>query len=163
MSGRGAKTVQKKRQTKSGRSGLVMPVSRFIRALRKGNYAKRLSVASGVYTAAVVEYLVAEVLELAGKASTDNKKKRISPRHIQLAIRNDEELNRFCEGVVIAQGGVIPHLHPALLKPHSQWKVADTNINLTTEAKPEKEKSEKSKSKSPKKKSKKAVAQEDEE
>ncbi|OQV15625.1 putative Histone H2A [Hypsibius exemplaris] len=128
MTGRGGKTAQKKRTSKSAKAGLVMPVSRFIRALKKGNYSKRLSAASGVYAAAVIEYLVAEVLELAGKASTDNKKRRISPRHIQLAIRNDEELNRFCEGVVISQGGVMPNVHPALLKQRKDWKSSDTAI-----------------------------------
>ena len=44
----------------------------------------------------------------AGNAARDNKKTRIIPRHIQLAIRNDEELNKLLSGVTIAQAGVLP-------------------------------------------------------
>jgi histone H2A len=59
--------------------------------------------------------LAAEILELAGNASRDNKKSRIIPRHIQLAVRNDEELNKLLSDVTIANGGVLPNIHSVLL------------------------------------------------
>ena len=68
-----------------------------------------------VYLAAVLEYLCAEILELAGNAARDNKKSRIVPRHITLAVKNDEELNKLLGNVTIASGGVLPNIHAVLL------------------------------------------------
>merc|ERR1712107_60370 len=100
-------------------AGLQFPVSRIHRLLRKGNYAQRLGAGAPVYMAAVMEYLAAEILELAGNAARDNKKARIIPRHLQLAIRNDEELSKLLSGVTIAQGGVLPNIQSVLLPKKS--------------------------------------------
>jgi histone H2A len=111
----GGKKQRGKSQTRSSRAGLQFPVGRIQRLLKKGNYASRISGGASVYLASVLEYLTAEVLELAGNASKDNKKSRISPRHLQLAVRNDEELNKLLAGVTIAQGGVLPNINAMLL------------------------------------------------
>ena len=93
MTGRGkGGKVKGKAKSRSSRAGLQFPVGRIHRMLRKGNYGERIGAGAPVYLAAVLEYLAAEVLELAGNAARDNKKTRIIPRHLQLAIRNDEEV-----------------------------------------------------------------------
>nr|XP_049463603.1 uncharacterized protein LOC125906872 [Anopheles coluzzii] len=120
---RGGK-VKGKAKSRSNRAGLQFPVGRIHRLLRKGNYAERVGAGAPVYLAAVMEYLAAEVLELAGNAARDNKKTRIIPRHLQLAIRNDEELNKLLSGVTIAQGGVLPNIQAVLLPKKTEKKSA---------------------------------------
>jgi len=116
MSGKGrGKASSKKAMTRSAKAGLQFPVGRIARFLKKGKYATRVGAGAPVYLAAVLEYLCAEVLELAGNAARDNKKTRIIPRHVQLAVRNDEELSKLLAGVTIAAGGVLPNIHSVLL------------------------------------------------
>jgi histone H2A len=116
MAGKGGKSSSaSKSSSRSEKAGLQFPVGRIHRFLRKGNYAQRIGSGAPVYLAAVLEYLTAEILELAGNAAADNKKKTIAPRHLQLAIRNDEELNKLLRDVTIASGGVLPNIHTVLL------------------------------------------------
>ena len=75
-----------------------------------------------MYLTAVLEYLVAEVLELAGNAMRDANKRRIIPRHLCLAIKNDVELNELIGNACISQGGVIPHINPVLLPIRTKRK-----------------------------------------
>ena len=111
---KGSKSV-----SKTVRAGLQFPVARIQRLLKKGNYSKKTGAGAAVYLAAVMEYLAAEVLELAGNAARDNKRKRVVPRHLLLAIRNDEELNQLLKDVTLSQGGVLPNIHSVLLPKKS--------------------------------------------
>ena len=96
MSGRGkGSKVKGKAKSRSSRAGLQFPVDRIHRLLRKGNYAEHVGAGAPVYLAAVMEYLTAEVLEWAGNAALYNQETRIIPHHLQLAISNDEELNKL--------------------------------------------------------------------
>ena len=113
------KTAGSKQTSRSSKAGLQFPVGRIARFLRHGRYSERVGAGAPVYLAAVLEYLAAEVLELAGNAAKDNKKTRIVPRHILLAVRNDEELNKFMANTTIADGGVLPNINPILLPSKS--------------------------------------------
>jgi histone H2A len=123
--GRGG--TKKKSTSRSAKAGLQFPVGRVHRHLKLGRYSERIGAGAPVYMAAVLEYLAAEVLELAGNAARDNKKSRIIPRHVTLAVRNDEELNKLLSGVTVAQGGVLPNIHSVLLPKKAGTKKAGSS------------------------------------
>ncbi|KAK0416464.1 hypothetical protein QR680_012502 [Steinernema hermaphroditum] len=104
-----------KKKSRTVRAGLQFPVGRIQRQLKKGRYAERIGSGGPIYLAAVMEYLIAEILELAGNAAQDNRKSRITPHHVMLAVRNDEELSKLFSDATFAQGGVIPNIHSSLL------------------------------------------------
>ena len=121
------KALASGKSSRSQKAGLQFPVGRISRFLKVGKYSQRVGAGAPVYLAAVLEYLAAEVLELAGNAAKDNKKSRIIPRHIQLAVRNDEELNKLLADTTIANGGVLPNIASALL-PKGGKKGGDSEL-----------------------------------
>lgn len=149
MSSRGGKKKTTK-TSRSAKAGVIFPVGRMLRYIKRGHPKYRIGVGAPVYMAAVLEYLTAEILELAGNAARDNKKGRVTPRHILLAIANDEELNQLLKGVTIASGGVLPNIHPellakkrgskgkleAIITPPPAKKAKTTSLKKTTARKP---------------------------
>uniref|UniRef100_A0A8I6WIN3 Histone H2A n=1 Tax=Hordeum vulgare subsp. vulgare TaxID=112509 RepID=A0A8I6WIN3_HORVV len=141
--GRKAGGPRKKSVSCSVKAGLQFPVGRIGRYLKKGRYAQRLGTGAPIYLADILEYLAAELLELAGNAAKDNKKRCIIPRHLLLelagnaakdnkksciiprhllfAVRNDEELGKLLAGVTIAHDGVVPTL-TRCCSPRGPWR-----------------------------------------
>jgi histone H2A len=108
----------KKSTSESSKAGLQFAVGRIGRYLPSGRirYATR-------YWRPSWNSSSAKILELAANGARDNKKTRIVPRHIILAIRHDEELNKLLlGGVMIASGGVLPNIPAVILPKKSESK-----------------------------------------
>jgi len=110
------KSAKKATGNRSAKAGLIFPVGRVSSLLRKGRFAKRVSASAGVYAAATLEYLTAELLELAAKSVLASKKKttRITPRALTLAVRHDQDLGALLKDVTLSKGGVVPSVNKAL-------------------------------------------------
>ena len=127
------KAVKKVKSTKGAekkkvKTDLIFPAGRLGTMLRKGRYTKRVGLGAPVYLAAVLEYLTAEILELAGKVASQHKKKRITPRAVTLAVRHDEELSQLLGNVTFTQGGVLPNLHDVLKKKKISRKASSQQV-----------------------------------
>lgn len=121
--GKKAEKVEKAASVaRSKKAGLTFPVGRVHRFLKQGHFADRIGAGAPVFLAAVLEYLTAELLETAGLVAKDAKRSRITPHHIQLAVNKDDDLAALLKGIVIVDGGVIPHIPKSLLEKKQKKK-----------------------------------------
>ena len=101
-----------KQQSRSAKAGLSFPVGRIARMLKHGRYSERVGLGAPVYMAAVLEYLVAELLEVSVTMVRENKKNRIIPRYIFLGLKDDEEFTKLFQHALITNSGVLPSQKP---------------------------------------------------
>ncbi|XP_023278133.1 histone H2B 1/2-like [Seriola lalandi dorsalis] len=114
-----------KKGSKKAVSKSVSKTGKKKRKTRKESYAiyvykvlKQVHPDTGISSKAmsIMNSFVSDIFErIAGESSRLAPKTRIIPRHLQLAVRNDEELNKLLGGVTIAQGGVLPNIQAVLL------------------------------------------------
>lgn len=121
-------------KSKSVRAGLTFPVTRVSHEMRIQSVAPRLAEMSAVYMAATLEYICAEILELSGNSARDNKRVRITPRNIMLALVNDEELAKLFRDVVIS-GGVQPNIRQEII-PTAKEAKRPKKIKVAAKTKP---------------------------
>jgi len=96
MSRLGYTAKNRSRTSRSERAGLLFSIGRIHRILRKEKLVNfRIGKFAPVYLTAVLEYLVAEVLEQGGLLAKLLSMDRIIPKHIRLAVVNDVELNEL--------------------------------------------------------------------
>ncbi|XP_003422221.1 histone H2A-Bbd type 1 [Loxodonta africana] len=79
--------------TRSARAELQFPVSRVDCLLREGNYAQCLSLSTPIFLAGILEYVTANILELAGIEAYNHGRIRITPEHVERAVDSDPQLS----------------------------------------------------------------------
>ncbi|XP_013841503.1 histone H2A-Bbd type 1-like [Sus scrofa] len=95
---------KKQALSRSSRAELQFPVSRVDRYLREGRYAQRLSSHTPVFLAGVLEYLTANILELAAGEAHSSRKMRIAPEHVQRARSHNETLSSLFQASSVSRG-----------------------------------------------------------
>jgi len=93
-----------------------MDASRVKKIMRDGNYSRKYAGNTDLYLAAVVEYIVSEILSGAGMIAKESKRKRLTPRALQMFIQKDVDFSALLKGRTIRQGGVVPYINSRLLK-----------------------------------------------
>lgn len=75
----------------------------------------RITVDAAIFLESVLGYLCSEVVELAGNIAKQKPRNAITPRHINLAVRGDAELDELLRDVTLSGGGKVPHISACLL------------------------------------------------
>merc|ERR1711939_1075004 len=102
------------RSNRSSQAGLQFLVEGTAALAAKLQPGVVLSEGAACYLSAVLEYMVAELMELSGNAAGDERMDTISSRHILRALQNDDELNDMTTHATIARAGWMPNIDDRL-------------------------------------------------
>lgn len=126
----GEKAVQNfknniKKGTRQNKAEIIFPPSIIEKFLRNfGNSKIMVTSTAPVFLSASLEYITYEILDIASIYCTDNKRMRITIRDLEIIVRSDNELNNLFNKINIffLGGGVIPFIHPYLIKKNKNKK-----------------------------------------
>ena len=119
--------------TGAAKAHIVMPPARIMKMMRRDRLQQRIGKGAAVYMAGVLDYIASEILECSGDVAESAGKKRINPRHLKLAIANDDELLKLTAGSIIHEGGVNPHIEEFLLPAKKGGKKTKTAPDASQE------------------------------
>ena|SRR3990167_1552807 len=122
--GKGKAQAKPTKSSTSHKAGLHISVGRLARLMKTGRYTPRVSMLAPLYTAAIIEYLMSEVLELAHQYNKEHKKTRVTPRSIFVSVKDDPELEGLLRNCIILEAGAKEHIDEFLLKKKSTKKGA---------------------------------------
>lgn len=111
----GIKKTQKKRQTKQQRAQLILPISRINRLMKQKSGVKRIGGSAAVFLTAVLEYVSSEVLDLASEFCKEQKRKRVNPGDVLMAMRADSELQKLTASTAFVLGDKITGIGKRLM------------------------------------------------
>lgn len=106
------------------KAGLCIPIHAVRKRIRASRYSSRISKNIEAFLAGVVEYVIGQVMEVANEAADDTKRIQITSRCVQLGLDKDQALRSLFSKSQFAQGGVVPEVHPALLRPKKAVQAA---------------------------------------
>ena len=107
----------------------VLPVPRVDRAIRKRYGGKRVSAGTAVYTTAVLENVLLEVIMSSKKEAIASKKKRISIQNLIAAVRTHPSLCRLFRSYVFSSGAKLSYKSMDLLTKYDREAVLKSREN----------------------------------
>lgn len=121
-----------KYENKKKKAGLIFQPHRAEKLIRKYSSGK-VSEKAPVALAASLEYIIAELTELGSNATMYANMKTITPRHLTIAIHNDEELEELLKKIKFkfVRGGVMPNIYSILLKKKSKFGKVFDNTKIS--------------------------------
>jgi histone H3 len=111
--------------SRQNKAGIIFPPSIAEKFLRDFDYSNiMVNKSAPICFAAALEYITAELLELAVIVAKDNKRVRITIRDMELGVRQDNGMDRLFKKLNLSfiGGGVTPFVHESLIVKKTRKK-----------------------------------------